>query len=188
MLDLETIKLALENHKPKKLPLNEQIPGAVLVPIFENKNELYLLLTKRTEQMPTHKGQISFPGGRKEEKDKTLVDCALRETREEIGLVSSEIQIIGELDSIRTHTSNFLLAPFVGLLNYPFVLNINKEEVEEVIEIPLEEFFTLDNWESSDVEIDSGIHTIWFFTYKKWVVWGATAKIIKHFVSMFELD
>ena len=112
-------------------------------------------------------------------------DLSRRETWEEIGLESSSIQLIGELDNFRTHTSNFLLSPFVGLVSYPFQLNINSDEVDEVIEIPLKEFTKSENWESSDVEIDYGTYTIWFFTYRKWVVWGATAEIIKHFVSIF---
>jgi 8-oxo-dGTP pyrophosphatase MutT (NUDIX family) len=185
MIDIEQIKIALANFPPKPLPDDGSKRGAVLVPIYEKADELFIIFTKRTEHLPYHKGQISFPGGKLEEQDCALMDCALRETKEEIGLIEEKITIIGELNQIKTNSSNILLSAFVGLIDYPFKLQKNDEEVEEIIEIPLKDLLNDSQWEQKEILVGrERTEKVWFFYYHDKIVWGATAKIIMQFLSL----
>lgn len=185
MIDLQKIESRVKQFQAKRLVDEKAVKGAVLVPLFIRDGQFFLLFTKRSDDLPTHKGQIAFPGGKLEEEDNSLLDCALRETLEEIGIISSEIKVLGELNQIKTIGSNFLLSVFVGVVNYPFQLDINTSEVQEIIEIPLELFLQQKNWESQMVLDDRGkAAQVWFVTYQNHVVWGATAKIVKHFVEI----
>ena len=185
MITLNQIKQTLNQFQPKKLPLQDEKPGAVLVPLFQRNGEIFILFTKRSEDLPTHKGQISFPGGKKEEQDHSLLATALRETNEEIGIPISEVEIFGELDQIKTVTSNFLLSAYVGQIKYPFRLTINTQEVQEIIEIPFEFFTIEENWQSKTFHLQEGPVETWFIRYQQHTVWGATAQLMKHFITLF---
>jgi 8-oxo-dGTP pyrophosphatase MutT (NUDIX family) len=186
MIDLELIKRKIKNYSPLKLEDDESAKGAVIVPIYYKENELFMLFTKRTEELSSHKGQISFPGGKQDTNDKTLFDCALRETNEEIGLEENFIELFGEIDQIKTFGSNILLTPFVCKINYPFNLKINENEVAEIIEVPLKELFNRENWDVKKVMLAQVKERhIYYFNYKKWVIWGATARIVNQFISLF---
>ncbi|NHJ39483.1 MAG: CoA pyrophosphatase [Asgard group archaeon] len=188
MIDLEVIKSKIKNYSAKKLDDNKSAKGAVIIPIYNKDKELFMLFTKRTEALSLHKGQISFPGGKQEEKDKTLFDCALRETFEEIGLDSNKIELYGEIDQIKTFGSNILLTPFVCKIDYPFNLQINKNEVAEIIEVPFKELFNQDNWDVKKILLaEVKERNIYYFQYKKWVIWGATARIVNQFLSLFKI-
>ncbi|MBD3190028.1 MAG: NUDIX domain-containing protein [Candidatus Heimdallarchaeota archaeon] len=185
MVDIQTIKSKVKEHQPQRLVDEEAIKGAVLVPLFLRNSQIFFLFTKRSDDLPTHKGQIAFPGGKLEEQDDSLLHCALRETWEEIGIPSIEIKVLGELNQIKTVGSNFLLSVFVGMVNHPFELAINTNEVQEIIEIPLRLFLQQENWKSQMVmNNQSKAVKVWFVTYQHHLVWGATAKIVKHFVGI----
>ncbi len=184
MLDLEHIKTRISSHKPIHLPDDGSTRGAVIIPLFVRNNHIYVLFTKRTEDLPTHKGQISFPGGRKEDTDDSLLACALRETYEEIGLSSTSLDVWGELDQIKTHTSNYLLSVFVCFVQYPFYLKINKKEVDEIIEVPLDELLTEQKWTSKDFTVENSTHKVWFFDYQDKIIWGVTAEIIQQLMTL----
>lgn len=188
MIDLKTIKLTIRNYTPNKLDDDTSAQGAVIVPIYSKENDLFMLFTKRTEALSSHKGQISFPGGKQEENDKTLFDCAIRETHEEIGLERNKIELFGEIDQIKTFGSNVLLTPFVCKVDYPFNLEINENEVAEIIEVPFKELFNRDNWDVKKVMLaDVKERHIYYFHYKKWVIWGATGRIVNQFISLFKI-
>ncbi|HUU77451.1 MAG TPA: CoA pyrophosphatase [candidate division Zixibacteria bacterium] len=184
MVSIKDIKIAFDNFQPRTLSDDGSKRGAVLIPIFERKGELYILFTKRTEELPTHKGQISFPGGKKEEKDESLLGCALRETYEEIGLPADKFQILGELNQTKTTSSNFLLSAFVGKLSYPFELNVNKQEVQEILEVPLNEFLQEESWKKSILTLDGEKIEIWFFHYRNHIIWGATALLLRELITI----
>ncbi|MDR1350938.1 MAG: CoA pyrophosphatase [Zoogloeaceae bacterium] len=112
------------------------IPAAVLFPLVSRGEGLQVLLTRRTEHLRDHPGQISFPGGRMEESDASPVHTALREAEEEIGLVPNLPQILGYLPTYRTATG-FLIHPVVALLLAPFTLAPDAFEVAEIFEVPL---------------------------------------------------
>ena len=159
--------------------------SAVLVPVFLKNGQYHLLFIQRTERVKEHKGQISFPGGSYEKADGSLLNTALREAQEEIGLAPNDVQILGELDDTATATSNYIISPFIGLIPYPYSFKPDKWETEELIEIPIialldkncfREGITVQNGQ----EIDT-----YFYQYGDRSVWGATAKILWQFLEIF---
>jgi 8-oxo-dGTP pyrophosphatase MutT (NUDIX family) len=186
MITLELIKKVLTEYSPKKLEDDGSAKGAVIVPIYQKKNMLFMLFTKRAQELSSHSGQISFPGGKQEEQDKSLFDCAVRETFEEIGVDKKDIEYIGELDQIKTFGSNVLLTPFVCKINYPFTLEINQNEVDEVIEVPFDELFNRNNWDIKKIKLGNIIErNIFYFYYLNWTIWGATGRIVNQFLTLF---
>lgn len=151
--------------------------AAVLVPIVGRADGLTILLTRRSESLPVHKGQISFPGGRVEEDDVDDVETALRETEEEIGLGRDRIEVIGRLDTYTTRTG-FEVTPVVGLVRPPFELVPDPVEVAEVFEVPLS--FVLDsaNHERHSREWQETVRHFWVLPYQGYYIWGATAGML----------
>jgi 8-oxo-dGTP pyrophosphatase MutT (NUDIX family) len=157
--------------------------AAVLVPLFKKGEDCHLLFTKRSDQVKYHKGEISFPGGVVDEEDLELVNTALREAREEIGLRESDVQIIGVLDDIVTVTE-FIVTPIIGLFPYPYPFKVSEREISELIEVPLS--FLLDGKDFSEREsFRSGQkEIIYSYQYGKHTIWGATARILKQFLDL----
>ena len=112
------------------------IPAAVLIPLIERRGGFTIMLTKRSQNLTDHPGQICFPGGRIDSTDDGPEFAALRETHEELGLSSKRVEVIGELDIYVTGTG-FHITPFVGIVCPPISLNPAPSEVAEVLEVPL---------------------------------------------------
>src|SRR3990172_10760635 len=132
----KTFSQVLSQYPKKKIINNRLISAAVLIPLFNLDGKYNLLFTKRTNLVETHKGEISFPGGVFDKNDSSLLDTALRETEEEVGINSNDVEILGELDDIETNT-NFNISPFVGVIPYPYEFRINGIEIEKLLNIPL---------------------------------------------------
>ena len=160
------------------------IPAAVLIPIYKISGEYYLILTKRTEEVNYHKGQISFPGGVRQPEDKTLGSTALRESWEEIGLDPKDVEILGELDDIVTATTNYLVSPFVAAIPYPYRFRVNPREVEEIIEVPIAALLDTGSLREEPELRQGKLVPQYFYHYKHWVIWGATARILKQFLEV----
>ncbi len=159
-------------------------PAAVLLPLYIKQGEYHILLTKRTQKVEHHKGQISFPGGAHHEHDRGPVDTALRETFEEIGVCPEDVEILGELDTMVTLTSNFLVTPFVGIIPYPYELTVNEDEIEELVEVPLSALADEKN-HREEVYIIEGIKfKAIMFDYQGHVIWGATARMLEQFLDL----
>jgi 8-oxo-dGTP pyrophosphatase MutT (NUDIX family) len=135
-----------------------------------------VFLTKRSSSLKSHRGEISFPGGRYVESDGTLLATALRETAEEVGIAFTIDQIIGCLSAVRTMTSNHFIVPFVTITEMLPQYRISASEVEAVIDVPLIE--TLKSIEQ-DVEHYRLAKDAFKFTYGNNVIWGATARVLK---------
>jgi 8-oxo-dGTP pyrophosphatase MutT (NUDIX family) len=155
----------------------ELIAAAVLFPIVLGEREPTVLLTRRTEDLRDHAGQISFPGGRIEASDPSPEYTALREAREEIGLASRHVEIAGFLPEHRTMTG-FRITPVVGLLTPPFALRPDPAEVAEIFEAPLS--FLLDpvNHQRHSHEYRGETRYFHAMRYGRYFIWGATAGII----------
>lgn len=151
--------------------------AAVLVIIHYAQSSPRILLTKRNSTLKTHKGEIAFPGGAFSKQDKSLCDTATRETREEIGLIIEQKDILGSLQSVRTLTSNFVIIPFVTVQERILEPQILISEVQEVIDAPL---FDLLDTQKIDLEHQAmSTKSLCEFTYGNEVIWGATARILK---------
>ena len=111
----ESLRQALSRRQKQYIVDASRVPSAVLLPIYYKQGQYYILFTKRTEKVKDHRGQISFPGGANELEDLTLLDTALRECEEEIGLDAGAVEVLGELDEMLTLHTNYLVSPFVGV-------------------------------------------------------------------------
>ena len=151
------VALRLAEHKPRTFRF-ARVPerkAAVLIPFFYKNDTPHLLFTKRTETVEHHKGQISFPGGMHDAGDADLLETALRETWEEMGIRTEDVTILGRTDNFLTNT-HFLVTPYVGYFPYPYAFNINPDEIAHIIEVPLDlllrpDVFELRKWEREGV-------------------------------------
>lgn len=160
-----------------------RIPSAVLLLLYEKQDVPYILLTKRTNSVPKHKGQISLPGGSREARDASLVATALREAYEEVGVPCRDVDVLGLMDDSITVSSNFVITPVVGFLPYAPEIVINPGEVEEAIEVPLS--FFLEAVDGQGISHDNGTPAPYpEFLYGDYLIWGATAKILEQFFSL----
>lgn len=152
-------------------------PAAVLAIIhYHHREKPYILLTKRGNGLRSHRGEISFPGGRYSEGDGDLLGTALRETSEEVGIAFSPQDILGSLRPVRTMTSNHFIVPFVTVKDVLPQVRISAVEVAEVLDVPL--VGLLETMEP-DREHFRLSKTAVRFTSGENVVWGATARILK---------
>lgn len=151
-------------------------PAAVLVIIHYHNSRPHVFLTKRSSTLKSHRGEISFPGGRFVEGDGTLLATALRETEEEIGIAFTPDQVAGSLRAVRTMTSNHFIVPFVTIQDMLPRHRIAAGEVEAVIDAPLIEML-------KSIEPDTEHYRLakdaFKFTHGSNVIWGATARILK---------
>lgn len=181
MITLDDIRAAFETRRDsgrKILSLEGFAHAAVLVPLVERTNAVELLLTKRTEKVETHKGQVSFPGGMADTEDATIIATALREAGEEIGLPASHVEVLGLLDDLATPTG-FVITPVVGIVAALPELQINADEVEEILYVALEFFAHPGNGRAEVREFRGRSREVWFYDCGSHLVWGATAMIIR---------
>jgi len=134
-------------------------PAAVLMPVVLRESGPTMLLTQRTNDMPSHAGQVAFPGGRVQPEDLDAIDTALRETEEEIGLARGHVDVIGTLDRYVTGTG-FLITPVVGLVRPPFVITPDPREVADVFEVPLQFLMTPANHQAHRFAYDGGDYAL----------------------------
>ena len=153
------------------------IPAAVLVPVFDSGADIDVLFTKRAIDLTDHAGEISFPGGRIEPADGDAAAAALRETEEELGLPSHQIEIIGALDLYETRTG-FLVTPLVGLVAPPLILRPDPREVAEVIRVPLGHLLNRLNYRSEEREAGGKLRRFYSLAFGDYVIWGATAGML----------
>lgn len=173
-----------DDLNPGMAPVRDRlVSAAVLVPIIEREDGLTVLLTKRTDHLNDHAGQISFPGGRVEPDDNSLTDTALRETEEEIGLDRRHIETIGQLDRYITRTG-FDVTPVVGLVRPPFSLTPDSFEVAEVFEVPLAFFMARENHEKRSREWQGKTRHFYVMPYLEYYIWGATAGMLVNLVDI----
>ncbi len=160
-------------------------PAAVLVGLVERSEGLQVLLTRRTDALRHHGGQISFPGGRIESQDADPVAAALREAQEEVGLAPNLARPLGYLDPLATITG-FHVYPVVARVDASFSAVRDPAEVEEVFEVPLA--FLLDPEHVRHLEVDyrGGKRRLVEFIYRDYRIWGATAAMLVNFRERLE--
>ena len=157
--------------------------AAVLVPLFKKGEDCHIVFTKRTDTVRYHKGEISFPGGVFDKKDKELKRTALREAFEEIGLKENDVQIIGVLDDIVTITQ-FIVTPFVGLFSYPYPFELSPIEIAELIDVPISSLLDRDCYSEREIIRATQREIVYAYQYENHIIWGATARILKQFLDL----
>jgi len=159
------------------------IEAAVLIPIVERNDGLKVILTKRSNNLKQHPGQISFPGGKSEKTDKSLVATALRETKEEIGINDKNVEILGQLSQHVTITG-FKITPFIGRIRMGFSTEIQTSEVSEIFEVPLSYLSNPRNFRVESVKLKGKKRFFYSIPYGPYYIWGATARILKNLADL----
>ena len=152
--------------------------SAVLIPLISNNQDIQIILTQRSNNLPSHAGQISFPGGKVDLKDESPVDTAYREANEEIGLSREKIEHLGYLD-ITTTGTDFMILPVVASISSNFVPKLNNDEVESLVYLPLNFIADTNNLQLMNKEINGENRTFFVYEYDNYFIWGATARLLK---------
>jgi 8-oxo-dGTP pyrophosphatase MutT (NUDIX family) len=182
MLDPAFVKTALTRNTVRGIALGELRPAAVLVPLFARDGEDHLLFTRRTELMKHHRGEISFPGGGRHAEDADLLQTALRETEEEMGIRPADITVLGQLDDF-VSIAGYRVTPFVGSFPYPYSCRVNAAEIAEVIEAPLSVLRDPAIWRKENWRHRGRVHPVHFYTVGGHEIWGLTAAILRQFLK-----
>ncbi|MFX0093375.1 MAG: NUDIX hydrolase [Candidatus Hodarchaeota archaeon] len=192
MNDLEKIRIILRNTI-NSIDLTDYITlrsAAVVMPLFNKKNKLHLLLTKRTELVEHHKGEICFPGGAKDDTDPDLLFTALRETEEEASIQSDCFEILGALKPITTVTG-FVVVPYVGWVKNDQCLadlEENPFEIEKFLEVPLDHLTNPNNYIARQTTLGDQPTIIHFWDFEGEIIWGATGRILFNFLTLLNLE
>jgi 8-oxo-dGTP pyrophosphatase MutT (NUDIX family) len=169
----------------------EPIPASVLVPLVEREQGLQVLLTRRTDHLHDHAGQVSFPGGRVNPGDVDLIDTALRETEEEVGLARDRVQVLGPLNTYST-VSSYVVTPIVALVQPPFSLTLDAFEVAEAFEVPLQFLMTPAHHHRHAAEFEGVKRQFLSMPWRgvdaqgqphEYFIWGATAAMLRNLYS-----
>lgn len=203
-MDIEKIRKIVNNRIPRPIDIKRNY--SVLIPIIENNNRLGIIYELRSKNLNNQPGEISFPGGEVEDNE-TFQEAAIRETMEELNIKRDNISIIGELDYLVSY-ANITIHCFLGTISGINVDNIvpNHDEVDHIFTVPLDFFLnnepdiyyldlkTVLNDEfpynlipnGRDYNWRSGKHSVMFYHYKDYVIWGFTARMTKNFIDIIK--
>jgi 8-oxo-dGTP pyrophosphatase MutT (NUDIX family) len=181
----ERLRQRLAQRQKQSIDDPGRLPSAVLVPIYQKQGRYHILFIKRAEKVKVHKGQISFPGGTREKRDRTLLDTALRECDEETGLHAEDVEVLGELDDEVTTTSNYIVTPFVAVIPWPYRFKANQEEVAEIMGIPVPELLDKKYLHRTTEILDGKEVKSYAYHYQGKIIWGATARILKKLLDIY---
>jgi 8-oxo-dGTP pyrophosphatase MutT (NUDIX family) len=157
--------------------------AAVLLPLIERPRGLTVLMTERAHHLSQHAGQVAFPGGRLEHPDEPVVEAALREAHEEVGLAAADVAVAGQLAEFATGTG-FSVTPIVGFVSGSFVPRANPAEVERVFEVPLDFVLEAENCVTSYRERFGSRFRTYELRYENFLIWGATAAMLMDFRNL----
>ena len=161
--------------------------AGILVPVIDDQGPPRILLTRRTESLSTHKGQVAFPGGRMEDADRDVVDTALRESEEEVGLPRDRVEILGQLDDMLTVTGDMIVTPVVGRVRRLPPLVANPGEVARVFTIPLATLREPSGWTTRSWSTRKGPVPVYYFDYDGEVLWGLSAYVTLQLLNLSEI-
>lgn len=161
------------------------VEAAVLVPIFERSGSTHVVYIVRSAESPVHKSQMAFPGGRhRRDADGTFLETALRESEEEIGLSRRDVEILGELPLVRTMTSQFVIAPFVGRIPSDMRFDLDPREVSELFIVAVDELRARGVRQEALRTLHDGTEAmVPTFTVRGRIIWGATERITHHLLE-----
>jgi 8-oxo-dGTP pyrophosphatase MutT (NUDIX family) len=176
----------LSSPPPRRLPASDLRQASVLVPLYVNAGELWTVLTKRTDTLPSHRSQIAFPGGGRELKEDPWA-AALRESHEEIGLDPKLVLRLGELDEVES-PAGFRVIPCVGAVPFPHKLQPNEAEISEVFNLPLSAFTNPQLVEERAVTINGVQRDLRIYHVGSRQIWGLTARVLQNLLVRLGLE
>ena len=179
------IKENLSSYKPSG-PIVGLPQAAVLILLHETSEDLNLIYCLRSNNLPTHAGEVAFPGGKREEKDETLRDTALREAQEEVNLELKDVEVLGEISSVQSRFG-LSVTPYIGILKSNTLIADGKE-IAEVFSVPLnfiknnmQKEQKSENWDNKKVFFP-------FFEFENKMVWGLTAYMTVEFLKLLDIE
>ena len=181
----EIIRQALAQRVVERVDGTGMIPAAVMILLYRKEGEYCILLNKRSEEVEHHKGEMSFPGGARDPEDLDLLETALRETEEEMGIKREDITVLGEMDEIVTR-SNFQVSVFTGTIEYPYKFTPSAIEIAEVVEFPVAALIDPASRRVETRWIDGMPLTSYSYVHEEHVVFGATARILQSCIEILD--
>lgn len=181
---IDRIRQIVAAHTRQRIPTGDLIPAAVLIPLIERDGRVHLLMEKRPENLTTHKGQVSFPGGAREPGDEDAVATALREAHEEVGLDPADVEVFGTIDDFVTVT-RFRVTPVVGRIPNGYPYRPQPAEVEALLEPPWE-LFEAEPPGRSLMEHDGQAFEVVTYPFADYQIWGATARMTRSLVELVQ--
>ena len=181
----DAVRRALAAHQPQLLPLEGRMPAAVMLLLYEHDGEEHVLFQVRTHLVEHHKGEVSLPGGARDEGDDSLLTTALRETHEEIGVALDHIEVLGQLDDTPTR-AGFLMSAFVGAMTgpSPYPFRYAASEVASLLEVPLahlvEGAMEWMQYPNGDVARA--------YRFGDDIIWGATGRVVSQFLDLLRAE
>ena len=174
----------LSQYQPRTLIVDLQTPAAVLVAITDDKHNPEVILTRRAQHLPTHKGQIAFPGGKADPDDADLVATALREAYEEVALKPEAVAVVGKMGQVLSR-QGFVVTPVVGVVPTLVVNQLmpNLGELDRIFTVPLK-FFVDTKPQMDALPLAKGVKQVPSFYYDEYRIWGMTAFILAEFVNL----
>ena len=178
----------LASYQPRELPIEDRRPAGVLLLLHHVGGADHIVFQQRTERVRYHKGQISFPGGARDPEDGTLLDTALRETHEEIGVPPDLVEVYGQLDDTETSGSNYVVRPFVGAVPTDVVVKFveAKREVRELLHVPVSHLLSEEARSWKVAERDGVLETTPAYAFEDHLIWGATARMLGQFLELLD--
>ena len=183
--EITLVRRLLSRNPKKTLDDPSLVPAGVLLLLYPKDDEYCILLNKRSNSVEEHKGEISFPGGQRDKGDRAMLDTALRETHEEMGIRPEDVDVLGELDEVAT-ISNFLISTFVGAIPPSYQFKPNEREVAEVIEVPISALTDRGSVRDETRIVSGELVGRRSYAYVGHLIFGATAEILTRFVEILE--
>jgi 8-oxo-dGTP pyrophosphatase MutT (NUDIX family) len=183
---IEDIRYQLSLYVPREISHDDRPSAAVLVPLYIHSDVLHVVLTKRTDRVEHHKGEVSFPGGGRDADDADLIETALRESAEEIGLQPGHVEVLGRVDDIITR-SLFHVTAYVGAIDprlSPYQWRPQVTEVAEVLEVPLSHLYDPANFVVGERFLNGQAQPTPSFRFGEHLIWGATQRILQNFLEV----
>jgi 8-oxo-dGTP pyrophosphatase MutT (NUDIX family) len=181
----ESLKGVLSQYGFPVEPPEGLRPAGVLVPLRLQDGNVTVILARRTERVPHHKGQVCFPGGSQDPGDADLFATALREAEEELGIPEGSVELLGAMGPVPTVTG-FFIQPYVVRIPETAEFSLDDFEMEEVFEVPLSVFSDFDAYRCAETTFLGDAYNVYFFDYGPYTIWGATAKILHRLAELAE--
>ncbi len=180
---ISAVRRVLAENPKRALDDPTLAPAGVMLLLYPKDGEYAILLNKRSDTVDDHKGEVSFPGGRKDDADGSLLDTALRETHEEMGVRPDDVNVLGELDEVAT-VSKYVVSTFVGTIPGGYNFTPSRAEVAEVIEVPATPLIG-GAFDRNETRLVDGRLVRWpSYAYDGHVIWGATGRLLARFVEL----
>ncbi len=161
--------------------------GAVMIALYFWEGKVYFPLTQRPNYRGVHGGQVSLPGGKKEEQDNSLIETAIRETHEEIGVLIKDSQVLGSLSDLNITASNFIVKPIISFIEEKPVFVRDPYEVDHIFTTDIEHLLKSETLKTTELTVGPQVRLeAPYFDIDDKIVWGATAMILSEFAQILK--